>query len=170
MFENFNKEDAEELLKRYEDKQNLEKEAIKEDVYKGLSLKKTSFDLFKAKFQDLNPELTDEDFNFIISKRKGANYIKFSRVAENGFKLPAGSCIGVTLLERGSKIGSPIIGYFKGRKINKIYHQLSDPIIGAIPVGVNEYVLVARRKFTSFNFIFPIVFSYVLLCLLAAFF
>ena len=79
-------------------------------------------------------------------------------LAENGYKLPVGSCIGVTLLDKRKRIGAPLIGYFKGRKMFKVYSQLSNPVIGAIPVGASEYILVARKKYTSFDFIFPIVF------------
>ena len=170
MFENFSREEAEKIIQEQEVKRQLEKEAIEEGVYKGLALKKPSYELFKTNFKEMNPDLTEEDFRFMFVKKRGVPFIKFSRVTDNNYKLPAGSCVGVTILNQKQVYGAPMVAYFKGRKIHRIYQQLSNPIIGAVPVGVNEYLLIARKRFTSFNFIFPIVFTLISLSMILSLF
>lgn len=162
MIENFDKNIVEEKINK-ENLINKLKEDSKnaETIHKGLSAIIPTYELFREMFFESNPDCTEEDFNFVIRKKKGVYYIDFKKIDLYQYNMPHGECKGFTLLEKRKFTIGKIISYLKTRKTYyKIYETLPTYIIGAIPIGEGEYVLLTRRKKTIYSILFPFIFIF----------
>lgn len=171
MLKNFNKEKAEARIEKEKQIIKLKNEYDKTiEEHKGLEAREPSYELFKTFFLKSNPECTEEDLNFVLKKKKGVCYIDFGKLTSYDYNMPSGDCIGSTLLEKRKFTNHPIISYIKsGRKFHKVYETLPTTIIGAIPVGEDEYVLVTRRKLTVTKIISPFIFVIMFIQILKSF-
>lgn len=93
-----------------------------------------------------NDDIFDEDFNFIYKKKKHMQYIDISKIADNGYIMPDGNCIGYTFLEKRKISLKTIFKYLKYKeRYFSVYEHLNGIPIGAIPVDDGDYVIAMKR-------------------------
>lgn len=88
----------------------------------------------------------DEDFNFIYKRKKHMQYIDISRIADNGYVMPDGNCIGYTFLEKRKISLKTIFKYLKYKeRYYSVYEHLNGIPIGAIPINDGDYIIAMKR-------------------------
>ena len=121
------------------------------------------FKWFEKEFLSLNPNVTEEELYYMLSRKKGYLYINFENFAE--YQLPNKEYCGEFMLIKRKIIGKTCLGNvflskIQNGKIHKYryYTGLTGTPIGVMPMKNNKYLIVCKPKNTMFNIIFTIIF------------